>query len=120
MRFLTPMALAIFLSACATSNMPSFGENLLQRSAEQQALADKWTRGEKLSVAGQKAIKSGNDKVARGQKLLEEGKAELAQGEANVAAGDTLKNEAVNGYQAIRANPLTLPDGTLPTSAPAN
>lgn len=120
MRFLTPVALTVFLSACASNTMPSFGESLLQRSAEQQALADKWTRGEKLSVSGHKAIKSGNDKITRGQKLLEEGKAELAQGETNVATGETLKNEAVTGYQAIRANPLTLPSSATPASTPAN
>lgn len=120
MRLLTPVALTLLLSACASSNMPSFGESLLQRSAEQQALADKWTRGEKLSVYGQKAIKSGNDKIARAQKLLDEGKAELAKGEANVTLGETLKAEAVTGYQSIRANPLTLPNGSTPPATPAN
>lgn len=120
MRILVPVALTVLLSACASSNMPSFGESLLQRSAEQQALADKWTRGDKLTVSGQKDIKSGNDKIARGQKLLDEGKAELARGEAHLATGEALKAEAVAGYQAMRANPLTLPDGTTPAPAPAN
>ncbi len=120
MRLLTPLALTLLLSACASSNMPSFGESLLQRSAEQQALADKWTRGDKLSVSGQQNIKSGNNKIARGQKLLDEGKAELAKGEANVTLGESLKAEAVTGYQAIRANPLTLPSSATPASTSAN
>lgn len=113
---LLTLTTATLLSGCASRDMPSFGESLLQRSAEQQALADQWSDGAKLVKKGQSNVEDGQDKVNRGQKLLEDGQKQLKDGQEQVAKGTQLKRDAEVGYDRLRANPIALP-GSM--SAPA-
>jgi len=101
------------LSGCASSTMPSFGESLMKRSAEQQALASTWSEGAKLLKSGQENVENGQSKINRGQKLLDDGQKQLQQGQEQLAKGAQLKQEAEAGYLKLRANPIPLP-GSVP------
>ena len=102
------------LSGCAGTPLPTFGESLKQRSAEQQALAAKWSEGDKLLKRGKDNVEDGQSKVNRGQKLLDDGQKQLKQGQEQLAKGTQLKQEAEAGYLKLRANPIPLP-GAVPS-----
>lgn len=112
---LLALTAATLLSGCASTDMPSFGESLLQRSAEQQALADQWSDGAKLVKKGQSNVEDGQDKIDRGQKLLETGQKQLQDGQEQLAKGAQLKRDAEVGYERLRANPIALP-GSVPAA----
>lgn len=112
---LLTLTAATLLAGCANRDMPSFGESLLQRSGEQQALANQWSDGAKLLKKGQSNVEDGQDKISRGQKLLEAGQQQLKQGQEQVAEGTRLKQTAIAGYEQIRANPIPLP-GSVPAA----
>ncbi len=112
---LLTLTTATLLSGCANRDMPSFGESLLQRSTEQQALADQWSDGAKLLKKGKSNVEDGQDKISRGQKLLEDGQQQLKEGQEQLAKGAQLKLEAEAGYLKLRANPIPLP-GSVPAA----
>ena len=115
---LLTLTTATLLTGCASNGMPSFGESLLQRSAEQQALADQWSDGAKLLKNGKANVEDGQDKISRGQKLLDDGQKQLKEGQEQLAKGEQLKQEAEAGYLKLRANPIPLPS-SVPAPAPA-
>lgn len=115
---LLTLTTATLLSGCVNRDMPSFGDSLLERSAEQQTLADQWRDGAKLLKTGQSNVEDGQDKINRGQKLLEEGQQQLQDGKEQLVKGAELKQEAEAGYLKLRANPIPLP-GSVPASVPA-
>lgn len=117
---LAALATTLMLGGCATAKMPTFGESLLKRSAEQQALAAKWSEGDKLIKRGTDNVEDGQAKVNRGQKLLDDGQKQLQQGKEQLAKGTQLKQEAEAGYLKLRANPLPLPGAVpAPVAEPA-
>ncbi|MEK6789090.1 MAG: hypothetical protein AABY68_09085 [Pseudomonadota bacterium] len=107
------------LSGCASNQLPTFGESLKQRSAEQQALAGQWSEGSKLLKRGKDNVEDGQSKIDRGQKLLDEGQKQLKQGQEQLAKGTQLKQEAEAGYLKLRANPIPLPSSVPAPDSPA-
>ena len=113
---LLTLTTATLLTGCASSDMPSFGESLMQRSAQQQALADQWSDGATLLKKGKGNVEDGQDKISRGQRLLDDGQQQLKEGQEQLAKGAQLKRDAEVGYERLRANPIALP-GSAPTPA---
>jgi len=113
---LLALASSALLSGCASHGTPSFGESLMMRSEQQQALAAKWSEGSKLLKRGQGNTEDGKRMIERGQKLIEDGHKQLILGQEQLSQGAKLKQEAEAGYLQLRSAPIPLP-GSVPAPA---
>ena len=85
------LTLSVVLAACS-SQPPGFGDKLAVRSAQADAMAKQWNKGQADVAKGEKLIKKGQSLVEEGQKLIENGKKQMANSEAS--------------YQNMRSSPI--------------
>lgn len=100
---------ALLLSACASKQMPTFGEELMSRSSEANSISKDWSAGEKLAVKGAKALAEADEKQAESDELQKEIFELREKGSKWSAEGAAKKVDAEARYRALRAQPIAHP-----------
>ena len=83
---LAAIVLLAALSGCTTTQAPSFGESVLDRSQESRALGEKWIQGQKMILRGE-ALKK------KGQEMIESGEKNIRDGEKLIGRGNKMKQQ---------------------------
>lgn len=90
-------AMVLFLSSCASTKAPTFGDKVKEEAAEIEQIGSQWAKGENLLQEGQQLL-------ALGRQEMIDGDSKIKKGESLIKRGTRMKQEAEEAYQFKKKN----------------